>query len=49
MNTSKTEIIRVIDYCQVSIYHKGAKATQEQIIRNIAKLEMAFSEDGEDF
>ena len=42
MNTSKTEIIRSNDYCQVSIYHKGAKATQEQIIRNIAKLEMAF-------
>jgi len=42
MNTSKTEIIRANDYCQVSIYHKGAKATQEQIIRNIAKLEMAF-------
>lgn len=41
-NTSKTEIIRADDHCQVSIYHKGAKATQEQIIRNIAKLEMAF-------
>ena len=41
-NTSKTEIIQTNDYCQVSIYHKGKKATQEQLTRNIAKLEMAF-------
>ena len=26
----------------MSIYHKGKKATQEQLTRNIAKLEMAF-------
>ena len=48
-NTSKTEIIRSNDYCQVSIYHKGAKATQEQLIRNIAKLEMAFPKMQRDF
>ena len=41
-NTSKTEIIKGNDCCQVSIYHKGKKATQEQLTRNIAKLEMAF-------
>lgn len=48
-NTSKTEIIRGNDYSQVSIYHKGAKATQEQLIRNIAKLEMAFPKMQRDF
>ncbi len=26
----------------MSIYHKGKKATQEQLLTNIAKLEMAF-------
>ena len=41
-NTSRTEIIKGNDCCQVSIYHKGKKATQEQLTRNIAKLEMAF-------
>ena len=41
-NTSRTEIIQTNDCCQVSIYHKGKKATQEQLTRNIAKLEMAF-------
>ena len=48
-NTFKTEIIRGDDYCQVSIYHKGAKATQEQLTRNIAKLEMAFPKMQRDF
>ncbi len=48
-NTFKTEIIQANDYCQVSIYHKGAKATQEQLIRNITKLEMAFPKMQRDF
>ena len=48
-NTFKTEIIRNNDCCQVSIYHKGAKATQEQLTRNIAKLEMAFPKMQRDF
>ena len=48
-NTFKTEIIQANDYCQVSIYHKGGKATQEQLIRNITKLEMAFPKMQRDF
>ena len=48
-NTSKTEIIRSDDHCQVSVYHKGGKATQEQLTRNIAKLEMAFPKMQSDF
>ena len=48
-NTSKTEIFRSDEHCQVSIYHRGAKATQEQLTRNIAKLEMAFPKMQRDF